>query len=74
MPSQDCVRCEQSPNLLELLATENLPFDGQAATLVIGQQDSPFNELLHQNSTLGFELINPLLLLSVPPIGNDQQE
>ena len=52
----------------------NLTFDGQAATLFIGQQDSPFTELLYQDSTLGFEIIDPLLLLSVAPIGNDQQE
>jgi hypothetical protein len=42
--------------------------------LVIGQRDSPFTELLYQASILGFEIIDPLLLLAVAPIGNGQQE
>ena len=74
MPSQDRVGREQGADLGELFASQDLAFDGQAATLVIGQQNSPFTERLYQDSTLVFEIVDPLLLLLVAPIGNDQQE
>ena len=68
------VRCEQGSDLGELFAAQEFSFDGQVAALVIGEQDSPFTELLYQDSALGFEIVDPSLLLSVAPIRNDQQE
>ena len=41
---------EQRANLCELLAAENLSFDGHATTLVIGQQDSLVADVLHQTA------------------------
>ena len=74
MPSQNSVRCEQGSDLLELFAAKELAFDCQSTSLVIGQQDSLLAELLFKNGILGAKVLNDVLLLSIDPTGQDQNE
>ncbi len=63
----------QSPDLLELSATENLAFDCQTTSLIIGQQDPFLAELLFENGVLGAKVLNDFLLLSIDPTGKKDQ-
>ena len=74
MPAQDGVGSEESADLIEELATQDFPFDGQPAALVVVEQDSSFSELLSEYLVLGPEIINGLLLLVIDPCGEDEME
>ena len=73
MPSQDRVRREQDADLGELFASQNLAFDGQSKSLVIGQQDSLLAELLFENGILGAKVLNRFMSLSIDPAGKNDQ-
>ncbi len=74
VPAQDRVRREQRAALFKLLATEHLSLDGQSAALVIVEQDAFLAKSLFENSVLGAQILNHLLLLSIDPASNDQQQ
>ena len=74
MPAKDGVRRKQSAALFKLLAAEHLPFDGQSAALVIVEQDAFLAKSLFENSVLGAQIFNHLLLFSIDTASNDQQQ
>jgi hypothetical protein len=75
MPSQNGVGREQRANLCKLFAAENLAFDGQATSLVIGQQGSFLAAFLFENCVLDAKVLNDFLLLSIDQTGkNDQHQ
>ena len=52
VPPEDSVRSYDGDQLLEHLAPEDLPFDGQALALVIVKEDSLLPEFLSENPVL----------------------
>lgn len=73
MPPSDRVECEQNFNLRQLIACEELAFDCQSTSLVIGQQDPLPSEFLFENDILGAKLLDDFLLLSIDPSGKHDQ-
>jgi hypothetical protein len=74
MPAENRVRIRNVRQMLEHLPSENPAFDGQAPTLVVVEQDSALSELLSQNSILGQEVLDGVLLSAVDPGGEDQEQ
>ena len=75
MPSQDRVRREQGANLLELFATEDIAFDCQTTSLVIGLARYAPCRTSIENDILSAKVLNDVLLLSIDPTGkNDQHQ
>jgi hypothetical protein len=67
MPAQNGVRRKQRADLLQHLAAQNLAFDGQAAPLIIIEQDPFLTELLLEHLTFSAKVFDLLLLLLVDP-------
>ena len=51
------VRCEQCANFFESSATEDLAFDGDPSTLVVGEQDAFLAELLRKHLVLSTQVL-----------------
>ena len=73
MPTQNRVRRYQSSDLGKYLPAQNLALDGQPATLIVIEKNSPFTDLFFENLVLGAEVLDDLLLLSIDPAGEDNE-
>src|ERR1019366_5606961 len=75
MPAQNGVRREQRTDLVQELATQDLAFDGQAAPLIVVEQDPFLAHLLSEHLVFRAQILDPFLLLVVdPPRENGQQK
>ena len=74
MPAENRIWSRDVGQMLEHLPSENPAFDGQAPPLVVVEQDSALSELLSQNSILGKEVLDGVLLSAVDPAGEDQKQ
>ena len=74
MPAEDCVRSDDGSKLVEHLAPEDLAFDSQAPALVVVKQDSPLPELLPENPILRYQVLNGVLLSTIDPACQDQEQ
>ena len=74
MPAENRFWGRDVGQMLEHLPSENPAFDGQAPPLVVVEQDSALSELLSQNSILGKEVLDGVLLSAVDPAGEDQEQ
>ena len=59
---------------LEHLEPEDLAFDGQAPALLVVKKDSLVPELLSENPILRCEVINSVLLSTIDPAREDQEQ
>ncbi len=74
MPSQDRIGRDNRGQFHQRLATEGLAFDGQQATLIIGQKQ-PFLPLrFHQGFDLRLVELDNLLLFATGPADEDHEE
>ena len=73
LPTKDGVRGDDGIDFLQRLATQYLPFDAQAAALVIGK-DAFLTELFFQHLVLGAQALQDFLLMPVDPAGQDQEQ
>ena len=71
MPAKDGVRSKDRGNFLQCLAAQYLPFEGEAAPLVVAQQDAFLAELLFQHLVLGAQVFECFLLMPVYPASKD---
>jgi hypothetical protein len=60
--------------LLELFPPEDLTFDSQPPALVVVEQDSLLSELFFEDSILGQEVLDSVLLRVIDPAGKDQKQ
>jgi hypothetical protein len=74
MPPQNRFRCNDSSNLLEHLATEDLAFDGEHAPLFIMQQDSSLALPLPHYSIFSQKIFDYILLLPIHPARKHPQQ
>ena len=74
MPAEDRIRSHDGGQLLEHLAPEDLAFDGQAPALVVVKQDSLLPELLSEDPILRYEVLNSVLLSTIDPACQDQEQ
>jgi hypothetical protein len=74
MPAEDGIGSEKSADLIEEFAAEDFPFDGQAAALVVVQQDATFADYFPEYLIFRSQVIVDLLLPVVDPAGEDEME
>ena len=75
MPAKDCVRSNEAGQFLQHLATDDLAFDCQPPPLVVVEQNPLLPELLPEYPILRAKVGNCILLLTVDPAGeNDEQQ
>jgi len=74
MPAEDRIRSHDGGQLLEHLAPEDLAFDGQAPALVVVKEDSLLPELLSEDPILRYEVLNSVLLSTIDPACQDQEQ
>jgi len=74
MPPQDCFRSHDGDQLVEHLAPEDLTFDGEPPALVVVEQNSLFAEFLFENPVFCQKVIDGLLLPTIDPTGEDQDQ
>ena len=67
MPAQDCVRCEQRAKLPQSFSAQDLAFDSQPSSLVVGQQDTLWDQLLFEYLNLRTKVLDHFLLLAIHP-------
>jgi hypothetical protein len=65
---------ERLPHHLEHLAAEDFAFAGQPATLIVGQEDSPFAEFFFEDLVHGAEVFDDILVLAIDPTGQDDEQ
>ena len=74
MPPEDRIQSDDGGQLLKHLASEDLTYDGQAPTLVVVKEDSPFSEFLSEDPVLRQEVVDGLLLSTIDPAREDQEQ
>ncbi len=67
MPAKNRIGREQSADLFESLATENLALDCQSTSLAVVEQDAFRAVRFPKNPVLGAKVFDGFLLLSVDP-------
>ncbi len=65
MPAENRVGSDDRRQFHERLATEGFCFDGQNASLVVGEEDALAAHLVHEDPDLGVLELDDLLLLAV---------
>ena len=73
-PPQDRVRCEQRADLSQQPAAKYLSLDGQAATLIVTEQNTLFAEFLSEYLVLAPKIRYNLMLLTIDPAGKKHEE
>jgi hypothetical protein len=73
MPPENRIRSDDGGQLLEPFPPEDLTFDSQPPALVVVEQDSLLSELLFEDSILGQEALDSVLLSAIDPSGKDQK-
>jgi hypothetical protein len=71
MPAKDGVRSKDRGNFLQCLAAQYLPFDGEAAPLVVAKQDAFLAKLLFEHLVFGAQVFECVLLMTVDPAGQN---
>ena len=74
VPTQDPIRGEQRGELGQPLASQDFPFDRQAAPLIVGQHNPLGTVRFPEHPVLGEQIINHLLLLPVHPAGHARHQ
>ena len=74
MPTKKSVWGHNRGDFLERLAAQYLSFDGQAAPLIITEQDAFLAELLFQYLVLNPQVLDNTLLIAVDPARDDEEE
>ena len=75
MPTKDRVRREQRSELSKQPAPEYLALDRQSTALFIVEQDSSLTEFFFEDSILGHQMLDDILLFAVDPTReNDETE
>ena len=74
MPAQERVRSDDRGQFVEGFAAERLALEGQAATLVIVQENATLAELFSQHLILSQQILDRVLLMSVDPTGQDEKQ
>ena len=73
MPSKNRVGCKQRADFFKQFVAQDLTFDGQATSLIVGQQNSFLANLFLENLILGTKVIDDDLLLAIDPAGQDDE-
>lgn len=74
MPAENCIRRDNRRELTQCLAADRLAFDGQDATLIVGQQNSLLSKLLQQGLDLSVLELDDLGLSFVHPTTEHDKE
>ncbi len=75
MPTQDGIRSEDRGDFPQNFASQDLAFDGQAAPLIVVQDETFPAQLLHQYLDLRALKLDDSLLMPIDPAGqNDHQQ
>jgi hypothetical protein len=74
MPSQDCFGSHDGDKLVEHFAPEDFTFDGEPPALVVVEQDALFAEILSKDPIFSQKVIDGLLLSTIDPPGEDQEQ
>jgi hypothetical protein len=74
MPPENRIRSDDGGQLLERFPPEDPAFDSQPPALVVVEQDSLLSELLFEDSILGQEVLDSVLLPAIDPAGKDQKQ
>jgi hypothetical protein len=74
MPTNKSVGCHNRADFLERLTAQYLPFDGQAAPLIITEQNALLAELLLQYLVFSPQVLDNILLMAVNPDRDDEEE
>jgi hypothetical protein len=74
MPTKKSVGCHNRGDFLKRLAAQYLSFDGQAAPLIITEQDAFLAELLFQYLVFSPQVLDNILLTPVNPTRDDKEE
>jgi hypothetical protein len=74
MPPRKAVRADERLDLPQRLAAEGFGFHGQAATLSIGEPESPGAELFPKDAVLFLEIVDDVALLLANPAGDGDDE
>jgi hypothetical protein len=74
MPTKDGIRADDDDDFLQHFATQYFPFHGEAASLVICEQDAFLTELLFEYLVLGSQIFENILLVSIDPAGEDEEQ
>ena len=74
VPTQDRIRGEQRADFLKTFATEDFALDRESAPLVVTEKNAFLPKLLFQHLVFGPQVLDCLLLLTVDPRCEDQNE
>jgi hypothetical protein len=74
MPTKKSVGCHNRGDFLECLAAQYLSFDGQAAPLIITEQNALLAELLLQYLVFIPQVLDNILLMAANPTRDDEDE
>jgi hypothetical protein len=74
MPPQNCFGSHNGYKLIEPLAPEDFAFDGEPPALVVVEQDALFAEILSKDPIFSQKVIDGLLLSTIDPPGEDQEQ
>jgi len=71
MPAEDRIRRDDSCQLLEHLAPEDLAFTSQPPPLVAVKQDPVPSELMSEDPILRYKVLDSILLSAIDPARED---
>jgi hypothetical protein len=74
MPTKKSFGGHNRADFREFLAAQNLSFDGQAAPLVIIEQDAFLAKLLFQYLVFSPQVLDSILLMVINPTRDDEEE
>ena len=74
VPPQDRVRCEQRADLSQQFPAEHLFLHGQAAALIVIEQDTLLAHFLSEHLVFGPKICYDLMLLTIDPAGKNHEE
>ena len=74
MPTQDRVGCEQSPDLVKSLSSENLALYREPTALIIIEQNPFLPDLLEEHLVFRSKILDNLLLLTIDPTCEDHEQ
>ncbi len=74
VPAQERVGRDDPGQFVETLAAEHLAFDGQASTLIVVEQNPTLAELFSQHLILSQQILDRVLLVSIDPAGQNQEQ
>ena len=74
VPAEDCLGSRNGGQLIEYLPSQDLAFDGQAPTLVVIKEDPFLPELLSEDSIFCYEVLDSILLATIDPAHEDQEQ